>query len=260
MNQPECETETALDETNGPEVAPERALDETDCPLCGGTGEVQVAKHGTGELVIVGCPQCLEDDQTPDKIEQQWRLSVFEANADVAGAEEKVLECKAEAERCKALLKAAESDFAATVAELRDAISGKGQGKLPLGPVTSPETEKEQGRDASPKQPLSDRLVGGELRVHGASDEGWREIRVGQLGLPEATVTLLKEANLPTVGDVADFVKGSPGRALTAIRGVGEAKAARIENALEHLWEERDRGTPGEPALIDDLGDGRGNE
>jgi hypothetical protein len=55
-------------------------------------------------------------------------------------------------------------------------------------------------------------------------------------GLPQSLVVRLGEASLTTIGLLADFTNA--GKRLTDLDGVGEAKAEKIEQALERFWSE----------------------
>src|SRR5262245_24639682 len=70
--------------------------------------------------------------------------------------------------------------------------------------------------------------------------EQWRAHPVTELGLPDFVATLLQEAGLDTVGQIADWT--SAGKLLTDIPNVGEKKAEAIEQALERFWGDRKDG------------------
>ena len=67
--------------------------------------------------------------------------------------------------------------------------------------------------------------------------EPWREVAVDVLrnhGLSQAIVEHLDENDFKTIGHLADWT--TQDNALTAIAGIGKAKAEKIEQALESFW------------------------
>jgi hypothetical protein len=69
--------------------------------------------------------------------------------------------------------------------------------------------------------------------------EAWREVRLDTLGFSSAILENLTEANLETIGQIADWT--SSGSRLVNIAGVGPAAAEKIEDALEAFWKTQDQ-------------------
>jgi len=97
-----------------------------------------------------------------------------------------------------------------------------------------------------------------------AADADWRDVPLSEAigGHEGVTVSLLGklgEAELKTVGELADYLNADGGRMrLTSIKGVGEAKAEAIEQGLEEFWARR-----AEMAPVDENGEateGEGDE
>lgn len=84
-----------------------------------------------------------------------------------------------------------------------------------------------------------------------AADEpdGWQDVPLSEAlaGVPASVIEALAEANLTTVGELADWIAADGGRhRLTDIKGIGEAKAEQIQQALEAFWVRwREAGTAG---------------
>ncbi len=69
--------------------------------------------------------------------------------------------------------------------------------------------------------------------------EVWRNTPVSELGLPEYIVSILQEAGILTIGQLADWT--SSGKRLTDIPHIGEAKVLLIEDAMERYWRDHPR-------------------
>jgi hypothetical protein len=75
--------------------------------------------------------------------------------------------------------------------------------------------------------------------------EDWRAFPVAQLGLPEKLVDAMAEAELFNVGDVNDFTMS--GKRFIDIKGIGQAKAEKIDDALLKFWQDHPEYTRPEP-------------
>jgi len=64
--------------------------------------------------------------------------------------------------------------------------------------------------------------------------EAWKNVPVDTLGLPVGIVAALKEADIDTLGKIADYT--AAGKRLTDIANIGTAKAEKIENACAEYW------------------------
>lgn len=69
-------------------------------------------------------------------------------------------------------------------------------------------------------------------------DDSWKPTPIIELdGLAEPIKNKLLDAGISTVGELADFT--ATGNLLTDVKGIGAAKAEKIEAALEKFWEGR---------------------
>ena len=68
-------------------------------------------------------------------------------------------------------------------------------------------------------------------------DESWKAVPIVELDLAEPIKQKLLDHGISTVGELADYT--AQGNLLTDIKGVGAAKAEKIEAALERFWESR---------------------
>jgi len=66
--------------------------------------------------------------------------------------------------------------------------------------------------------------------------DAWRLVDISTLGLPDRVHAALVEANLKTIGAIADFTR--LGDELTMIDGIGEAAAEKISKATERYFAE----------------------
>lgn len=85
-----------------------------------------------------------------------------------------------------------------------------------------------------------------------AEADDWRAFPIADLDLPESIVAKLTEANVCTMGDLADFTDpnkhGGAHRDLTMIKGIGPGLIAKIEAATTKFWAERPAPKEPEPA------------
>lgn len=68
-------------------------------------------------------------------------------------------------------------------------------------------------------------------------DESWRAIEVSELvrhGLSDKLITKLFDAGMSTMGSLANW--SSSGKQLTDLPGIGDSKAAEIDEALASFW------------------------
>lgn len=70
-------------------------------------------------------------------------------------------------------------------------------------------------------------------------DISWRSVRLADLHISESIVKTLFNSNLSitTVGELSDYT--STGREIGSIKGIGPAKATKIEEALDRFWADR---------------------
>ncbi len=85
--------------------------------------------------------------------------------------------------------------------------------------------------------------------------EAWRAIPVGELDLSETNVIALNQADLCTIGNLADYLNS--GKKLTDVPKVGEKKAEAIQEALDNFWQSPAYRATIEPSIKadDDLDD-----
>lgn len=78
----------------------------------------------------------------------------------------------------------------------------------------------------------------------GGDGEDWRLTPLSSLGIRPGVVEALIEAGIGTLGDLADFT--AAGESLESIKGLGPAKVAEIEDAVERFWASRAAGKEAE--------------
>lgn len=95
--------------------------------------------------------------------------------------------------------------------------------RLPLKPAPAVDAEG---------NPIPDSIG---LKYDPDTDTRWRDVPIKELGLTEKVIESLEGANVWTLGHLADYSKdGAP---ITMIRGIGEATAGKIADAMERFWE-----------------------
>ncbi len=75
------------------------------------------------------------------------------------------------------------------------------------------------------------------LSTGGDGDESWRTVTLASLNLSPGILEILAESDITTIGHITDHTAG--GWRLTDIAKIGEAKAEKIEQALESFWRSR---------------------
>ena len=114
--------------------------------------------------------------------------------------------------------------------ELDDSELDGGESETPTD-----EGERETPADAGPS-PVSLSATSGTTaeppRAVLLSDAAWRNVRIETLGLKPSLAELLVEAGLDTIGKLEDQRADSHNGGLRAIKGVGQAKADAIEDAV----------------------------
>ena len=140
---------------------------------------------------------------------------VSEAEEWATSAEDRWKDAHAHAKDLKGILEMRETALRRLIRERRTGLSEleRGQGLLPFA-GTAPEAEP----------------------------EAWRSVTIGQLDLPARIAESLHEAELSTIGAIADFTAKL---ALTEIAGIGPAAAEKIEQALEAFWAANPQMVPG---------------
>jgi len=156
-------------------------------------------------------------DETED---EAYRRRVQEQKKVVVEAREKLAELQDKLSVTKANVKAAAELVGEESRVLLDVIDGQMMLDLQSGEKKGPP------RECNP-----------------ASDE-WRSVPVEDLEVHELTPAisrLLVKAELSTIGAIADHTAAD--KRLTDIPGIGEAKAEKIEKALDGFWTDRNAAT-----------------
>lgn len=97
-------------------------------------------------------------------------------------------------------------------------------------------------RGFSERYPLFDREKPQESSSEPAkavADESWREVDIDILvshGLSESIAEKLEENGIATIGDLADLTREHGDRWRSELKGIGEAKAEKIDAAFSAFW------------------------
>lgn len=76
--------------------------------------------------------------------------------------------------------------------------------------------------------------------------EAWRATPIDQLEIPAAVMQKLIDAEMETLGKLADH--GQSGKGWIAIPGIGEASGEKIDKALDRYWQDHPQPDPDEAA------------
>lgn len=208
------------------------AGDEQDTFVADGSVAVDVPRSGcesdgAAETQPETAPSAVADD-SPDHIDL---------------ARKQLADCTLARMALERQLKFAKKREKEAAEELRDLVGR--QQELPLSDPPGSERQKELIGD--------DGEVGDEAaQVSGpadASPDAWRSVLITELHLKPATETKLTENDVTTIGQLEDL-RGGAG--LRSLRGIGQAKADAIEEAvLAWLTENRDKHVFDQPSTAD---------
>jgi hypothetical protein len=150
------------------------------------------------------CGEVVETTGVPDA--KHWKL-ILDAKAAVDDAESVVEDAEGTLNEAKASLKAAESRRNTLVNALRNIIEDAkhGQGHLDFDAPSKEETD----------------------------ENWWRSVGIEELTLGSREAKALTDAELVTLGAIADWTQTKP---LTDIKGIGESGAEKIEAAIEEYY------------------------
>lgn len=85
--------------------------------------------------------------------------------------------------------------------------------------------------ERNPELPFSDPPSAGEQ-----SPDAWKSVSLREVrGLGEGELAALAEAGIETIGKMSEYTSQ---HRLTDIKGIGDAKAEKIENAMAEYWNE----------------------
>lgn len=165
---------------------------------------------------------------------------IVEAEREVATRRTAMLEAKEEAKAAKESFDSSVEDLLAVIRRVRN-----GEQSLPFG--------QDRPAEAAPTPPDT---------APPAEDDSWRDVPLDILvtphgsplapGILKALAEAEPDVSITTVGQLADFT--ATGKDLTAIRGIGEAKAEEIRKALDLFWAARQAPA----ATVDPPADGEG--
>ena len=71
-------------------------------------------------------------------------------------------------------------------------------------------------------------------------DDAWRNVPIADLGLKAKVLAALADVGISNIGGISDWSAKKP---LTDIKGIGEAKALDIDEALTRYWKEHPQPT-----------------
>lgn len=151
-------------------------------------------------------------------VDEQWRADLLVARDMVRTTRANIVEIDAQLEVLKGSRKSLLKQIEEDIAYLEEVSTGKYQRRL---------TEEEARAKAAEVQAKQGELY----------EDDWRGVSVRMLDLTDALCQTLEDADLRTVGDIADWSEQN--KLLQDIQGVGDANADKIEKALDAFWAQR---------------------
>ncbi|MEM7227284.1 MAG: hypothetical protein AAF432_00570 [Planctomycetota bacterium] len=157
----------------------------------------EVIEESTTEEDVENTTEATDDAEGDDRL------------CDIRIARARVGETLTEWERQKKITNAAKADYDAAVQDLLDTIDDQDQMKLSFTASPSSDGEKPEA-------------------------DAWRNVEISDLKLGTKNEKALRDAELDTLGKLADFT--STGKRFDSVTGVGSVGADDIDEALTQWW------------------------
>lgn len=183
--------------------------------------EEDVADHADTDTAPATSPV----DATPET-EHSLLKRIGECARECKEAESYVAECKAELKEAKGYYE----KLAARLSNLCLALENDKDRPLLAKMEASPPLPVDGGEAVA-----AEAATDAPLAVE-PEDESWKDFEVCNLDIPDGVVKSLHEAEIETMGELAEFTAV---KKLTDIDGIGPGKAAKIEEATMKFWAER---------------------
>lgn len=216
-------------------------MPETQHEPAGASAEAQAGETPAAEASAPQEPDTAvavaepEPEPIPDPTPAELALAeIREVTERVTEAWEKLLKARKASKDAKEAEKDAQSVWEVAVTDQQSTIKGQSE-KYPLFDRAYFQAKNQIAETAKAIAAEKDK----------PADESWRKVRLDSLAIPSSTVKLLAESDIFTIGDVSNLQL--KGLALTDVRGVGRAKADRIEEAIIKFWQENPKYTKPEP-------------
>jgi len=192
----------------------------------------EVAEETETEVVETAEPAIAPVAETPAEPSEHDTLEAIITQAQkVTGLRNEYEDAEAEAKEAKEVAKAAKTRWEGQAIALERLILGKNE-TLPLF------DKKEPIGEVTPK------------------DESWREVKIEVLELPHGLIGKLYEANIETLGQLADYTLPQNGnKRLTDITGVGPGAVEKIEAATTQFWATYQQPGAGTTELKEEIAD-----
>lgn len=185
-----------------------------------------VATDNTEEAAETVAEQHAATTQATSTFEHDLLLQIRDQESRVSTAEYQLNRAKEEVKECR-------ESFDEEVSAMRRLIRQREE-KHPLfdsQPVTSQTSEVVEGVEADANATASPTAKPAD------DDNSWRDTPIESLSIAESLVAKLMEANIETIGQLADY--SASGGPLTGIKGIGAAKATKIEEAMDSFWKDQ---------------------
>lgn len=174
-----------------------------------------------------------EVEPIPDPSEAELALvEIREATEIVTEKWATLRECQLETKSAREAEKEAESEWMAAVARQQSVIKGQNE----KHPLFDRKWFQAKTKIESTAEAVKTEQLALEAKVAATPRDGWRAFRLEHTTIPSTTVKLLAESNYHTIGDIANLT--ASGLPLTDIKGVGQAKADKIEAGLARFWQD----------------------
>ncbi len=154
--------------------------------------------------------------------------------------EERLGELAIEAVRLKVAVKRNREEMGEATEEL-ETLLARGPVRLPLFDQTKP-AEQEAAMEQTAREPVepSEPVISESSEPATADategNEPWRSVAIEEVGIDAKLCSILREDNnIATLGQISDWCDSN---VLTDLKKIGEAKAAKIEEAMDAYWEQ----------------------
>lgn len=184
-----------------------------------------------------------ETDPIPEPSEAELILAEITESADeVQAAYEEWQSAESAAKAAKEEAKEAEANWKSCVTRQQTVIRGSRE-KYPL--FDQKYVRAKQGIEKSVNQIAAEDARAAKAQAEQAAKiaavqadpvakDAWRAVPLSNTKIPSNIIAILEEANYRTIGDISNLTNS--GLCLTDIKGIGQAKAQKIEDALTQYW------------------------
>jgi hypothetical protein len=202
----------------------------------------QVVKQAT-ETTLLGNPITTtgtfiarREDIEPDWTTRQVHPELLESRNAIVELKKACKDAKRAARDAKEELEDAVEEHFRKIEELsQPTLFNRTSSDRPAPPSTPASPDAKPSDIVNPGKPLPE---------VGQEDDAWRQDLVDALDLKSTVIEKLHDVGIHTLGDLQDYTDpakngGNPNKRITDVKGIGAAKAEKIELAMQSYWAKR---------------------